>query len=309
MTAQGLDQQIGRRRHMASRMRPAVAGAAAIVCATVAATGNAAPAALAAPVSPTPPGILYAYGFDAVTAGTTPNLQPLTGSGFDLRLVGSYSSGMPGLPEASGGGTLAVQFSGTGRPGYAGGTGSRAYTAAVPARLSAADALSVAVVFRTNLPTPIASTLRNSPNIVQSGSFNDTTQVKLQIAKDKKPGCRVKGLLNGARGATVPIYAPAAAPSVADNQFHTVICTKGVDTAGRTTVTLSVDGRDFTTTVGAVGDLVFVAPVQMATNSTAATQSTDQLYGVVDALVWATGASSSEALTTARDYLQGLLTP
>jgi hypothetical protein len=162
---------------------------------------------------------------------------------------------------------------------------------------------------RTNLPTPVPSELRASPNLVQSGAFNDSTQVKLQIGKNKKPGCRVKGTVNGAGGASPTVFSPSTAPTVADNAFHTVICTKGADSAGRTTLTLTVDGRDYSTTVPAVGDLAYVAPIQLATNSSKSTQSTDQLYGVVDAVVWATGSSAAEAKANLQGYLAGLLTP
>ena len=187
--------------------------------------------------SPPPSGVSYAYGFDAASstpvAGVVANLQPATGAGYDLALQGSYTAGVPGLPAASGGGTLGVLFSGTGTPGVAGGTGSRGYAQAIPATVPAALAVSVGVVFSTNLPTPIPATLLDSPNIAQSGLFSSTTQLKVQVGKNKKANCRFKGLLNGAGGASPAVFAPSASPIVADNAFHTVICTKDVDKSTR----------------------------------------------------------------------------
>lgn len=293
-------QRSGRRRFLLVLLTVAATALTALVLA---------PGTNAAARTPAPPEIRYAYGFDSVASGRVANLQAATGSGYDLLVAGSYTAAAAGLPAGQGGGTRAVAFSGTGRPGYSGGVGSRGVTSLVPARTPASQAVSVGVVLRTSLPTPIPSTLRTSPNVVQSGLFDHTTQLKLQIGENKKPGCRVKGLTNGARGRSPAVFSPSAAPNVADNAFHTIICTKGADAGGRTTLTLTVDGRDYSTTVSAVGDLAFVAPIQVATNSPSTWQSSDQLYGVVDAMVWATGSSDTAAKVSLTTYLAGLLTP
>jgi len=272
---------------------------------------------ISGPVHPRPSEpaqVLYAYRFDTVTGNRVADLQPSgttttggddgDGGGFDLMLEGTYTAGV--RLGAGSGESKGVLFSGTGTPGVAGGVGSRAFAQAAPATVPASRAVSLGAVFRTNLPAPIPGELPDSPNIAQSGLFESATQLKVQIDKDGRAGCRVKGLANGAGGASPDVFSPARSPVVADNAVHTVICTKGVDEGGKTLITLTVDGVDYSGAVPAVGDLALRAPLQVATNSASTAQTSDQFYGVLSALVWVTGPSGTSTRAALTAYLAGI---
>jgi len=287
----------------------AAAGLAGAGC--LAATVTLAPAVSAAPTTATPSAIRYAYSFDTAAADTVvPNLQPTTGSSYDLRLSGAYRAAALGLPASMGGGTTAVRFTGTGTPGHAGGAGSQADAGAAPQPVTAGQALSIAVVFKTSLPTPIPATLPDSPNLVQSGPYAASSQVKVQIDNDGRAACRFKGSVNGLAGADPAVYSPAESPVVADNTWHTVICTKDADGSLGTSLTLTVDGISYTRTLAEVGDLDFTGyPLRVATNATADAESSDQFFGKVDGLVWAVAGTDTASRSAVTSYLPGLLTP
>lgn len=284
---------------------------AASATATAAAVVALAPGVSAAPLTPTPPQIQYAYTFNTAPGDTVvSNLQPLTGTGYDLHLSATYGAGVPGLPASAGGGTTAVLFSGTGAPGYAGGAGSRGSTTAAPGNVYASSAVSVGVVFATALPIPIPATLRDSPNVMQSGMYKSTGQVKVQVGKDKRANCRFKGSVNGARGANPAPFSRSASPVVADNAWHTVVCTKGPDTARGTKLTLTVDGVSFSGTVATVGTLDLTGNLlQVATNSPTNAETSDQFFGTLDGLVWAVAGSDTDSMSAVSSYVPGLLTP
>jgi hypothetical protein len=72
-----------------------------------------------------------------------------------------------------------------------------------------------------------------SPNVAQHGLFNDTGQIKVQLAPGGKAGCRIKG-----DRAAYLFYHPSA--NVNDNQWHTITCARsGSD------VTVTFDGESF----------------------------------------------------------------
>ena len=58
-----------------------------------------------------------------------------------------------------------------------------------------------------------------SPNLAQHGRFNDSGQIKIQLARGGKVGCRIKG-----DRAAYLFYHPTA--SVNDNLWHTVTCSR-----------------------------------------------------------------------------------
>jgi hypothetical protein len=72
-----------------------------------------------------------------------------------------------------------------------------------------------------------------SPNVAQHGSFNETGQIKVQLAPGGKAGCRVKG-----DRAAFLFYHPTA--NVNDNQWHTITCARNGNE-----LSVTVDGSFF----------------------------------------------------------------
>jgi hypothetical protein len=72
-----------------------------------------------------------------------------------------------------------------------------------------------------------------SPNVAQHGSFNETGQIKVQLAPGGRAGCRVKG-----DRAAFLFYHPTA--NVNDNQWHTITCARNGNE-----LSVTVDGSTF----------------------------------------------------------------
>jgi hypothetical protein len=75
-----------------------------------------------------------------------------------------------------------------------------------------------------------------SPNVAQHGSFNETGQIKVQLAPGGKAGCRIKG-----DRAAFLFYHPTA--NVNDNQWHTITCARNGNN-----LSVTVDGSTFSPT-------------------------------------------------------------
>ena len=72
-----------------------------------------------------------------------------------------------------------------------------------------------------------------SPNVAQHGKFNDPGQIKMQLARGGRAGCRIKG-----DRAAYLFYHPTA--SVNDNKWHTLTCARN-----GTDLTVTLDGVSF----------------------------------------------------------------
>jgi hypothetical protein len=72
-----------------------------------------------------------------------------------------------------------------------------------------------------------------SPNVAQHGSFNESGQIKVQLAPGGRAGCRIKG-----DRAAFLFYHPTA--NVNDNDWHTIICARNGNE-----LSVTVDGSTF----------------------------------------------------------------
>ena len=177
----------------------AVSASALLTC-----FGSAAPGAAAA--------VLASWEFEQVGGA----IQDLQAGDNDLTLSGQWSS-----VSGSGSDPSAIRF--LAAPAAA------ATTVAKGQNFNpGTGSFALTVTFRAT--TDVTS---GSPNLAQHGRFNDTGQIKIQLAAGGKVGCRIKG----DRSAYL-FYHPTA--SLNDNLWHTVTCSRsGTDLA------VTLDGNVF----------------------------------------------------------------
>jgi hypothetical protein len=127
---------------------------------------------------------------------------------------------------------------------------------------------------------------RYSGNLMQKGFYGDPAQMKMQLVA--AGGGTVECRLKGSAGSTM-LTSPVV---VDDGRWHSAVCWREADMVG-----LTVDGisRSARVQLGVVSN---ERPVRVGNKSTQA-DWTDQLFGAIDCIVYATGVGSHDAASAA----------